>query len=216
MSEPVYNDNLTGQQDIASLEHHQQRLLYGGGAILSLIILLILLASILLSINDYKSDQADDFRSAKLAIDSAFIQRDAGYARTLNMIEYAWHSKASVLMTKGEAELPGFVAHDNQAIIQASPEAMPWLVLGSGVDAWPQEKMELYLGLAHELSVISGTTVIGRDSEPGATGYFYDPSEVLFFCVRQRSGRRQVARLRRAIRPSRPFCETRRAQYRFQ
>jgi two-component system capsular synthesis sensor histidine kinase RcsC len=180
MSEPVYNDNLTGQQDIASLEHHQQRLLYGGGAILSLIILLILLTSILLSINDYKSDQADDFRSAKLAIDSAFIQRDAGYARTLNMIEYAWHSKASVLMTKGEAELPGFVAHDNQAIIQASPEAMPWLVLGSGVDAWPQEKMELYLGLAHELSVISGTTVIGRDSEPGATGYFYDPNEVLF------------------------------------
>jgi two-component system, NarL family, capsular synthesis sensor histidine kinase RcsC len=180
MSEPVYHDTLTGQQDITALEHHQQRLLYGGGAILSLIILLILLASILLSINDYKSDQADDFRSAKLAIDSAFIQRDAGYARTLNMIEYAWHSKASVLMTKGEAELPGFVAHDKQAIIQASPEAMPWLVLGGSVDAWPQEKMELYLGLAHELSVISGTTIIGRDSEPGATGYFYDPSEVLF------------------------------------
>ena len=41
MSEPVYHDTLTGQQDITALEHHQQRLLYGGGAILSLIILLI-------------------------------------------------------------------------------------------------------------------------------------------------------------------------------
>lgn len=180
MSEPVYHDVLTGQRDIAALERHQQRLLYGGGAVLSLIILLILILSILLSISDHKSDQLDDFRSAKLALDSTFIQRDAGYGRTLNMIEYAWHSKASLLTAKGEAELPGFIAHDNQAVIQASPEAMPWLVLGSSVDTWPPEKVELYLGLAHELSVISGTTVIGKDKEPGATGYFYDPSEVLF------------------------------------
>ncbi len=148
MSEPVYHDVLTGQRDIAALERHQQRLLYGGGAVLSLIILLILILSILLSINDYKSDQLDDFRSAKLALDSTFIQRDAGYGRTLNMIEYAWHSKASALTAKGEAELPGFIAHDNQAVIQASPEAMPWLVLGSSVNSWPPEKVELYLGLA--------------------------------------------------------------------
>ncbi|GLQ45800.1 hypothetical protein GCM10007862_08510 [Dyella lipolytica] len=180
MPEPVYHDALTGQRDIAALEQHQQRLLYGGGAVLSLIILLILIASILLTINDYKTDQLDDFRSAKLALDSTFIQRDAGYGRTLNMIEYAWHSKASLLTAKGEAELPGFLAHDNQAVIQASPEAKPWLVLGSSVDTWPREKVELYLGLAHELSVISGTTIIGQDKEPGATGYFYDPSEVLF------------------------------------
>ncbi|WP_158543223.1 response regulator [Dyella psychrodurans] len=180
MSEPVYTHTPTGQQDIAELERHQQRLLYGGGAVLSLLILLVLLAWILLSINDYKSDQLDDFRKAKLALDSAFIQRDTGYIRTLNMIEYVWRNRSAELVAKGQADYQSFAAHDDQAVVQASHEAMPWLVLGSALNAWPQDKVERYLGLVHELSVISGISITERAKEPGTLGYFYDPSEALF------------------------------------
>jgi two-component system, NarL family, capsular synthesis sensor histidine kinase RcsC len=180
MSEPVYHDTPTDQQDIAELERHQQRLLYGGGAILSLLIFLVLLASILLSINDYRSDQLDDFRKAKLALDSAFIQRDAGYIRTLNMIEYVWRNKPSELVARGQADYQSFATHDDQGIVQASPEAMPWLVLGSDLSTWPQDKVDRYLGLVHELSVIGGTSITERAKEPGTLGYFYDPSEALF------------------------------------
>jgi two-component system capsular synthesis sensor histidine kinase RcsC len=180
MSEPVHSHTPTGQQDIAELERHQHRLLYGGGTILSLLILMVLLASVLLSLNDYRSAQDDDFRQAKLALDSAFIQRDAGYVRTLNMIEYVWRNKSAELAASGKADYPGFAAHDDQAVVQASPEAMQWLVLGSDLSRWPQDRIERYLGLVHELSIISGTSITERGKEPGTLGYFYDPSEALF------------------------------------
>ena len=180
MSEPVHSHIPTGQQDIAELERHQQRLLYGGGTILSLLILMVLLASILLSLNDYRSEQLDDFRRAKLALDSAFIQRDAGYVRTLNMIEYVWRNKSAELTASGKAAYPSFAAHEAQAEVQASPEAMQWLVLGSDLSTWPQDRVERYLGLVHELSIISGTSITERGKEPGTLGYFYDPNEALF------------------------------------
>lgn len=178
--EPVHYDAPTDQRDIPSLERHQRRLLFGGGAFLSLIILLILGASLLLSINDYKSGQVDDFQAAKLALDSVFIQRDAGYVRTLNMIEYAWHEKSPELVAKGDAVEVDFASHGNEALIQASPEATPWLVLGSDVTSWPREKIDRYLGLAYELSEISGTSIIQRGKRPGTIAYFYDPSSTLF------------------------------------
>jgi two-component system capsular synthesis sensor histidine kinase RcsC len=178
--EPAHRDAPTGQQDIAALERHQRHLLYGGGAFLSAVILLIMLASIFLSIEDYKADQLDDFRKAKLALDSVFIQRDAGYVRSLNLIEYAWQNKSADLMAAGEREVDNFVAHDDQAVMQASPNAIPYLVVGSGVDNWPREKISRYLGLAEELSVVSGTSITVRGKRPGTMGYFYDPSETLF------------------------------------
>lgn len=180
MAEPVYQDALAGQQDIASLERHQHRLLYGGGVVLSLIILLILSVSVWLDIENYKSDQVDDFRNTKLALDSVFIQRDAGYIRTLNMIEYAWHNKPDELAAHGAEAFGQFNKDDDQAVIQASSQAMPLLVLGSGVDAWSQDKIDRYLGLAHEISIIGGTSLIERGKESGTLGYFYDPSETLF------------------------------------
>ncbi|WP_158545105.1 hybrid sensor histidine kinase/response regulator [Dyella monticola] len=180
MPEPVHHDALTGQQDIASLERHQQRLLYGGGVVLSLIILLILGVAIILNVNNYRSDQVDDFRNAKLALDAVFIQRDAGYIRTLNMIEYAWRNKPEELVAQGADAFAEFTAHDDQAIIQASAQATPFLVLGSGVQAWPKDKVERYLGLARELSIITGTTLSGRGKQVGTMGYFYEPSETLF------------------------------------
>ncbi|GAB2562407.1 hypothetical protein GCM10027066_02250 [Dyella jejuensis] len=156
-------------------------MLYGGGAFLSLIILLILIASLLISINDYKSDQLEDFRKAKLALDAAFIQRDAGYIRTLNMIEYAWQNKASQLVSEGDEELAGFVSHDNEAILQASQRSVPWLVMGApAVADWPREKVDRYLGLARELSIISGTSMTVRGDRAPTMANFYDPSEVLF------------------------------------
>ncbi|HTV86924.1 MAG TPA: response regulator [Dyella sp.] len=180
MSERVHSQTPTGQQDIAELQRHQHRLLYGGGTILSLLMLMVLLAWVVLSINDYRSDQLDDFRRAKLALDSAFIQRDAGYVRTLNMIEYVWRNKSAELEAMGKAHYPGFAAHADQAVVQASPEAMQWLVLGSDLSAWPQDRVERYLGLVQELSVISGTSIVERGKEPGTLGYFYDPGEALF------------------------------------
>ncbi|GLQ99714.1 hypothetical protein GCM10007863_41340 [Dyella mobilis] len=153
---------------------------YGGGAFLSVVIVLILITSILLSINDYKSDQLDDFRKAKLALDSAFVQRDAGYVRTLNMIEYAWQNKSSELIAEGDKELPGFIEHDNEAIIKASDGGVPWLVMADGIDAWPKEKIDRYLGLVRELSVINGTSLTIRGNRPITVTSFYDPDEVLF------------------------------------
>ncbi|GGA01675.1 hypothetical protein GCM10011408_23770 [Dyella caseinilytica] len=159
-------------------------MLYGGGAFLSVIILLIMTASILLTIDDYKSDQLDSFRKAKMALDSAFIQRDAGYIRTLNMIEYVWKNKASDLVEKGDEELPGFVTHDNEAVIRGSEEGVPWLVLGRNGKALPKEKVERYLGLIREMSIISSTSLTIRSdqsgSRPSTAVNFYDPSEMLF------------------------------------
>jgi two-component system capsular synthesis sensor histidine kinase RcsC len=178
--EPAHRDAPTGQQDIAALERHQRHLLYGGGAFLSAVILLIMLASIFLSIDDYKADQLDDFRKAKLALDSVFIQRDAGYVRSLNFIEYAWQNKSADLISAGEKEVDNFVAHDDQAVMQASSNAVPYLVVGSGIENWPREKISRYLGLAEELSMVSGTSITVRGKRPGTMGYFYDPSGALF------------------------------------
>ncbi|GLQ52041.1 hypothetical protein GCM10010872_34900 [Dyella flava] len=181
--EPVNEKNPTGQRDISALERHQRRLLYGGGVFLSLIILLTMLASILLSIDDYRSGQLDGFRKAKLALDSAFVQRDAGYIRTLNMIEYVWKSKTDELIAKGDQDFRGFVSHDSEVMVQADRQSVPWLVLGRGVEAWPREKVDRYLGLIRELSVISGTSLTMRSDHsgrPSTTANFYDPSQALF------------------------------------
>jgi two-component system, NarL family, capsular synthesis sensor histidine kinase RcsC len=182
---PVTREDLAGQRDIFALEQHQRHLLYGGGAFLSLIILLITAASIFLSINDYKSDQLDGFRKAKLALDSAFVQRDAGYVRTLNMIEYVWKNKPEELIAKGNESLADFASHDDEAVIQAGQHGLPWLVLGQGVNAWPKERLARYLGLVREMSVISGTSLTirgGKDhgERPATAANFYDPSEALF------------------------------------
>ena len=186
--EPAHQDAPKGQRDIAALERHQQQLLYGGGAFLSLVIVLIMLASIFLSIEDYKADQLDDFRKAKLALDSVFIQRDAGYVRSLNLIEYAWQSKSSDLVSAGEKQVDSFLAHDDQAVMQASPNAVSYLAMGSGVENWPREKISRYLGLAEELSMVSGTSITIRGKRPGTMGYFYDPSETLFAFGRSLDG----------------------------
>jgi two-component system, NarL family, capsular synthesis sensor histidine kinase RcsC len=182
--EPVKHKNPTGQGDIPALERHQRQLLYGGGAFLSMIILLILGASILLCIDDYKSDQMDGFRKAKLALDSAFVQRDAGYIRTINMIEYVWKNKADELVEKGGADISSFIDHDDEAVIRASDEGVPWLVLGRGVKNLPNSKIERYLGLIREMSVISGTSLTIRsgqgESRPPTAVNFYDPDEMLF------------------------------------
>ena len=184
MSEPVQHKNPTGQRDISVLERHQRQWLYGGGAFLSVIILLIMTASILLSIGDYKSDQLDNFRKAKMALDSAFVQRDAGYIRTLNMIEYVWKNKTADLIEKGNEDLAGFIANDNEAIVRGDGEDVPWLVLGRHVDALPKEKVERYLGLIREMSVISSTSLTIRShpggGRPSTAVNFYEPSEMLF------------------------------------
>jgi two-component system, NarL family, capsular synthesis sensor histidine kinase RcsC len=178
--ESLHHQNPTGERDISALEQHQRHLLYGGGAFLSLIILLIMAASIFLSIDDYKSDQLDGFRKAKLALDSAFVQRDAGYIRTLNMIEYVWKNKADELIAKGNEDLANFASHDDEAVIQAGRQGLPWLVLGRNVDGWQKERLARYLGLIREMSVISSTSLTVRSGGPSAAVNFYDPSEVLF------------------------------------
>jgi two-component system, NarL family, capsular synthesis sensor histidine kinase RcsC len=184
MPEPVQHKNLTGQRDISALERHQRHLLYGGGAFLSVIILLIMAASILLSIRDYKSDQLDNFRKAKMALDSAFVQRDAGYIRTLNMIEYVWKNKSDELAKKGNEDFSGFISHDNEAVIRSNGDGVPWLVLGRDVDTLPKQKVERYLGLIREMSIISSTSLTIRSDQgggrPSTAVNFYDPSEMLF------------------------------------
>jgi two-component system, NarL family, capsular synthesis sensor histidine kinase RcsC len=182
--ESVLHKSPTGQRDVSALEKHQRQLLYGGGAFLSLIIFLIMVASILYCIDDYKSDQVDGFRKAKLALDSAFVQRDVGYIRTLNMVEYVWSYKSDELIEKGREELAGFVSHDNEAVIKANEQGLPWLVLGGAINGWPQEKVERYLGLIREMSAISSTSLTVRSDQksgrPPTAVNFYDPSEVLF------------------------------------
>jgi two-component system, NarL family, capsular synthesis sensor histidine kinase RcsC len=181
---PVNDKETTGQRDISALEQHQRQLLYGGGAFLSLIILLIMAASILLSIDDYKSGQMDGFRKAKLALDSAFVQRDAGYIRTLNLIEYVWKNKPNELIAKGSRDFQDFVSHDSEAVIQEDAQSLPWLVLGRGIETWPKEKVDRYLGLIREMSVISGTSLTVRSDKsggrPSTAVTFYDPSAALF------------------------------------
>ncbi|WP_233842500.1 histidine kinase dimerization/phospho-acceptor domain-containing protein [Dyella sp. 2HG41-7] len=180
MPEPVYHDALAGQQDITALERHHHRLLFGGGVFLSLVIVLMLAMSLLQDVGTYRSEQVDDFRNAKLALDSVFIQRDTSYVRTLNMVEYAWHNRSNELATKGAEAFAAFAEHDDQAVIQPTDQSAPMLVLGSGVGAWPQDKVDRYLGLANEMSVVVGTSLTARGSERGTMGYFYEPSETLF------------------------------------
>ncbi|HUA82031.1 MAG TPA: ATP-binding protein, partial [Dyella sp.] len=111
---------------------------------------------------------------------STFIQRDTSYIRTLNMVEYAWRNRSDELAAKGADAFPAFVEHDDQAVVRPTSQSVPILVLGSGVDAWPQNKIDRYLGLANELSVIAGTSLTARGQDRGAMGYFYEPSEALF------------------------------------
>ncbi|MGC1547537.1 MAG: response regulator [Rhodanobacter sp.] len=170
----------SGNGDLASLRRHQRRLLYGGGAMLTLIVVLTFGAVTALRVSDYQTNQLDEFNSAKLALDSLFIQRDAGYVRTLNMAEYAWRNRRIALTAVGNGYLHRFVDQDERAIVRAGPDAMPWLTLGSGTLKWPRPKLDRYLGLVAELSVISRTSMFEKSQQSGTIAYFYDPSASFF------------------------------------
>jgi two-component system, NarL family, capsular synthesis sensor histidine kinase RcsC len=183
MSEPVNYKSPTGQQDISALERHQRRLLFGGGVFLTVIILLIMSASILLSINDYKSDKFDGFRKAKVSVDALFARRNDGYMRTLKTIEYAWKNKADDLDAKGSEYLEGFLANGDETVIQAGQHGLPLVVLGRHISKWPAEKTARYLGLMRELSAIGGTTVPADGDPVKSVASFYDPNEMLLAFV---------------------------------
>ena len=166
--------------DIGALQRHQQRLLYGAGIMLTTIILVILLIVLAMRVSDYKSAQLEEFANAKLTVDSWFIQRDIRYIRTKNLIEYAWRDKAAKLIADGDMKRRDFTLNNNTLSMKASPSAAPLLVLGTDLSNWPQEKLDRYLGMVAELSVIRSTSPTWRHTRSRNLSYFYDPSKKFF------------------------------------
>ncbi|MFC4761897.1 response regulator [Dyella koreensis] len=172
--------DVSGDGDLAAMRRHQRRMLYGGGLVLSLVVVLALIGVIAQRMTDYQTNQLDEFNSARLALESQFIQRDAGYVRTLNTMEYAWRHRRARLMAGGDAHERNFLANGEHAVVIGGPEAMPWLVLGEHASAMPRATLDRYLGLIAELSVTVQTSIMESSRPDSTIGYFYDPSGSFF------------------------------------
>jgi two-component system capsular synthesis sensor histidine kinase RcsC len=166
--------------DLISMRRHQRRLLYGGGGVLTLLIVVTLVAIVALRVSGYRNSQVDEFNSVNLLLNSLFIQRDVGYVRTLNMTEYAWRNSRPDMSGKGATYRGPYLADGQRAVVSGGPDAMPWLVLGASTGTWPADKLDRYLGLVAELSVIARTTITESGQMAGTAGYFYDPSGSFF------------------------------------
>jgi two-component system capsular synthesis sensor histidine kinase RcsC len=169
-----------GDDDLGALRRHQRRLLYGGGGLLTLLLLGILAGVVALRVTSYQEGRFDEFRNAKLALDALFVQRDAGYVRTLNMSEYAWRNQRSEMTEAGAQHVRQFNANGQRATVSDGPEAMPWRVLGTGTVDWSTAKLDRYLGLVNELSITARTSIADRAQLEGTSTYFYDATGAFF------------------------------------
>ncbi|WP_266171124.1 ATP-binding protein [Dyella subtropica] len=172
--------HVSGDGDLAALRRYQRQLLYGGGLVLSLVVVLMLGAVLAQRMTDYQTGQLDEFNTARLAVESQFIQRDAGYARTRNTLQYAWRHRGATLTAEGRTYLRDFLDHGEQAIVSAGPGALPWLVLGKGASTLPRTTLDRYLGLVTELSTIVQTPITEQSRPDSTIGYFFDPSGSFF------------------------------------
>lgn len=166
--------------DLTALRNHQRRLLMGGGLALSLLILLRLGAFVALLLEGYRDERVAEFNRGRIAVDALMSRRDAGYVRSLNLAEYAWlhHRYADTAETEGLRA--HYLSEGQLEYVESVSDGTRLLVLGLGTDAWPAEKLDRYLSLADELSVIDRTSITGAVGEQGTSAYFYDPDGRFF------------------------------------
>ncbi|QAU23032.1 sensor histidine kinase [Dyella sp. M7H15-1] len=195
----MHTDAVPGGRELSALHRHQRRLLYGGGCLLSLLILLAAASSILSGINRYHAQQRAVFQDGQGAMDYFFVQRDRAYASSINASDTLWATRQDLLLQIGAPIARDFLAQGQRALVTASNKvAVPWLTLGRDADGMPSSKLSAYLGLIHEYSAYTATTVDFVQSSGRLTVYAYDPSGELFTVT----GFQDEAELLRALKVS--------------
>jgi two-component system capsular synthesis sensor histidine kinase RcsC len=184
-----------GSGDLTALRNHQRRLLVGGGLALSLLILLRFGAFVAILLEGYRDERIAEFNRGRIAVDALMSRRDAGYVRSLNLAEYAWlhHRYADTADTAHVRE--HYLSGGESERVESGSDGTRLLVLGQGTDVWPADKLDRYLSLADELSVIDRTSITGAVGEQGSSAYFHDP-DGRFFAV---AGAADEAQLRKNL-----------------
>lgn len=161
---------------LQALRRLQRRLLFGGGGLVSLLIVLTAVASIVAGIGEFHARQRQDFLEAQSAVDYFLSQRDRAYANSINANDALWAGQQDELRRLGRPMLATFRAQGMQQVVRAEGRtAVPWLVLGDPAHPLPEAELEAYLGMLHEYSVYTASTITALQAGGATTMYAYEP-----------------------------------------
>ncbi|MEI2260043.1 HAMP domain-containing histidine kinase [Stenotrophomonas indicatrix] len=152
-----------------------RRLLMTCGAVVTVLVLGVLgwLASVQYSA--YQRHQIDQFQRAHEQLQAAIAHQDAGQARLIALVEYAWREsgRASEL---GESErLLHFLDGGQRAAVLADSNSVPQMALGMGVDRWDARRLMRYLHLSATISQIKRPRAPVSEPTTLVPTYFFDP-----------------------------------------
>ncbi|MCC7634825.1 hybrid sensor histidine kinase/response regulator [Stenotrophomonas rhizophila] len=163
------------------LRQHQRRLLFGAGALITLLLLATMLASLLADARDVHLRHQREFHLAKEAVDYYLGRRDRAYASAINAHDALWTTQRPALVQRGRALARRFIRQGEQLVVTAEGKnALPWLVLGRHTETMDPALLAAYLGMLHEYSAFTATTVTAVQSGPELFMYAYEPAGRLF------------------------------------
>ena len=164
-----------------NLRRYQRRLLFGAGALITLLLLATMLASLLADARDVHLRHQREFHLAKEAVDYYLGRRDRAYASAINAHDALWTTQRALLEQRGKPLTQVFTRQGEQMTVTADGKgAMPWLVLGRHTETMDPALLAAYLGMLHEYSAFTATTVTAVQSGPEFFMYAYEPAGRLF------------------------------------
>lgn len=164
-----------------NLRRYQRRLLFGAGALITVLLLATMLASLLADARDVHLRHQREFQLAKEAVDYYLGRRDRAYASAINAHDALWTTKRPLLEQRGLPLVQDFMGQGEQLVVTADGKnAMPWLVLGRHTETMDPALLAAYLGMLHEYSAFTATTVTAIQSGPDFFMYAYEPAGRLF------------------------------------
>ena len=164
-----------------NLRRYQRRLLFGAGALITVLLLATMLASLLADARDVHLRHQREFQLAKEAVDYYLGRRDRAYASAINAHDALWTTQRPLLVQRGTPLAREFTRQGEQLVVTAAGKnALPWLVLGRHTQTMDPALLAAYLGMLHEYSAFTATTVTAIQSGPDFFMYAYEPAGRLF------------------------------------
>ncbi|WP_369040348.1 sensor histidine kinase [Stenotrophomonas maltophilia] len=167
--------DITNAIGLKSLQRYPRRLLLACAAALCLLAAAAALLAAVIHVNQFQARRISEFRRAHHALQMELSSQEAGYARLVNMAEYAWQ--------QGVPDHHGSVVQLRQRYLQgqqrvsvvADAGSRPQMALGVGTEHWDGVILERYLKLSQAVSLIQRLDATAVP-EAGGAAYFFDPS----------------------------------------
>lgn len=165
----------TDDCDLAALRKYQRGVLLGGGCLLSIAIVAGLIALALFHADGFAARRSEALQRSRAIVEAHLAASDAAHLRLLSMAEYAWRHRPDNDARTLEVDRANYLRAGQRAVMTAGTESVPQTVLGAGTDAWPVDRLDRYLMLAHSLSIIRRLGGAGGRSSESESSFFLDP-----------------------------------------